>query len=317
MSERKELKYVTGLLGLSAAVDLTDSTILFTHIPKAAGTTLDRIFEGVARLGGEIRGRAMGTYLGQFPRDDKMESSDYLRQKIAATTGPFGVKYMSGHFPYGVHEVIPRACAYVTLLRDPIQRCLSHFRMGLMRGAWTGDTPLAELFEQRLLLDNAQTRQISGCTDAEAACDETMLARAIHNLETDYVLFGTSEQFNAVLKALITLLGWPDILYSDFQTSDHRLSDAEEARLAAELAGYNEFDQALYAHAEDRPDPWRDDLFEAAPAPAPGAGSFGAKVALISADIKFSERQFHLFTRDEFQNVEPSLARMGVHLAMH
>ncbi len=237
--------FVPGRDDLVALDSCEDATLVFTHIPKTAGTTLDRIISAAADCLGKSALRVAGSsdsnplpgarqalasdLFGQIP-DDRLANLDYL----------------SGHLPCGVHARIPRNCRYVTLLREPIARAISQHRMGPRRRCWGLDDSVGDLLKRKLIIDNPQVRQIAGECDLRAPCDELMLARAIDNLQTRYALVGTTEAFDETLQAMITWLGWPDVFYRRHQVSEDSLDAKLRERLAQQYAGINQYDARLY-----------------------------------------------------------------------
>lgn len=101
--------------------------LIFVHIPKTAGTSLSTAI--MERMGGENMHR-MG---------DKVGAKSYLQRNLAAVAQgvrqrPLQVPIYFGHFMAGKWarfngwEFSPRAgCIYATMLREPLQRALSHF----------------------------------------------------------------------------------------------------------------------------------------------------------------------------------------------
>lgn len=81
--------------------------ILFLHLPKAAGTTLHNIIgrwfpsQWVAHLEGHP-----GQCEEQIRAYDPGE-----RERL---------RFVTGHFQYGLHEHLPGRSSYVTLMRDPV-----------------------------------------------------------------------------------------------------------------------------------------------------------------------------------------------------
>jgi hypothetical protein len=90
----------------------TNKTLLFLHIPKAAGTTLSRIAERHVPAGRQY-------LLG--PRSQ--EAVQRFNEWPAARRARY--RLISGHFPYGMHEQVPGPSRYMTMLREPIVRVLS------------------------------------------------------------------------------------------------------------------------------------------------------------------------------------------------
>ena len=79
--------------------------ILFTHIQKTAGTSINKIFEA--------------------------QPNKVLWYKFPSHQAP---DIISGHFPYGVHHAWGiKECSYMTFLRDPIERWKSMFYHALQK----------------------------------------------------------------------------------------------------------------------------------------------------------------------------------------
>lgn len=279
-------------------------TVVFTHVPKAAGTTLDRIMHAVAKSQGRVWRRALGTLYGQFLGADKGDALASLDEMSGAALA--GVDYLTGHLPYGVHERTSRPCFYVTLLREPVQRLISHFRFGLQREGWSMNADLDELIEAGRLIDNAETRQIAGLVDRSVPCTEAVFETALDHLRRRYGVVGVAERFDETLKALIALLDWPDIAYTDLQVSRVPIAPKIEARVAEAARRRSHWDAALYAYAAGLSVPWSERLVVPAPPPAKAEG-----VLLVSGRIGVEGHESAVVPRCA---LEAELARRGVTL---
>ncbi len=297
MSGPKRLKLVTGLRDLAPARRYDDHTVAFTHIPKAAGTTLDRIMSAAARLGYSRGERAMGTIYGQYLGPDKEEALASLAAMPAERLTDCA--YLTGHLPYGMHERLPRPCLYVTVLRDPLARLRSQFRFGLQRQGWLPGADIDDLVASGRIAANGQTRQIAGLADADAPCTEATLAMAIDNLRR-YGVVGVAERFDEVLSALITLFGWPDIAYMELQQGSAYLDAAMEARIKAAAERHFAMDRVLYDAAAGRDRPWADGLLIPATAPRERRG------VLVVLD-----RGAEFFPEGAFATARTELSRLG------
>ena len=101
---------------------LQNCTLMVLHIPKAAGTTLRWVMDR------------------QYPEDSIYKiRSDIVGDQIKLRSMPSGEKCklraIFGHYCYGLHTALPagQRFAYVTILRDPVQRLISlwaYARMG-------------------------------------------------------------------------------------------------------------------------------------------------------------------------------------------
>ncbi len=300
------IKLATRFCGLRPSIDPSRYTIVFTHVPKTGGTTLDHIIRAVAAVLHQQRKRLRSPRRGVLPRQERNQRLLNLApvpdEQLATHD------YLSGHFPFGIHCRLPRHALYVTLLRDPVARLLSQVRFGIDHRKWSHDASVTELIEQGRLIDNLQTRQMAGVADREVPCTATTLASALENLRSHYAIVGLTERFDDMLKALITLLGWPDIAYSDRQVSIAPSDLDLESRVRDAAERYFAFDMELYAWATARPAPWSQDILQ-------GTVTGNARqdsVLVTSPLVSFSNRPFALLPAAYFDtHVFPDIKRQG------
>jgi hypothetical protein len=127
------LKYVSPYATLVPKCDLGGHVLIFTHIPKNAGTSLDYVLTDMAAARGLKFRRAMGTLYGIFLGPGKGDApTGFARLQSDVLDG---LDIISGHLPFGVHARLKRPALYVTIPREPTARLLSHFRFGVLRGA--------------------------------------------------------------------------------------------------------------------------------------------------------------------------------------
>lgn len=297
------IKYVSPYGELMPIVWPADHTLVFTHIPKAAGTTLDSILEDIAAGGGLNWLRVMGTLYGQFLGPDKPDTVAELDglsdQALSAA------QFLTGHIPFGVHERIEGKCFYITILRQPASRLLSHFRYGVERGGWSAATAVDDLLCDGLLIDNPQTRQLAGLRDPSAKCTPATLETALSNLKSRYAIVGVTERFDEVLKALIGLYGWPDLAYTDSQVTRALIGGDVEIKVAEAAGRYDELDAELYAWAASREKPWTDGLFAGT-----GRGTAKQDKVLLTSSILHLYRR-ELSSNPSFQNICDQAAANG------
>src|SRR5688500_14297279 len=174
-----------------------DPTVIFVHIPKAGGTTLNRILQrqfppqSVYRLG--VRGPAMERLAAMPPAD---------RARL---------RLFTGHVGYGLHALLPQAATYVTMLRDPVARVVSGYRYvqrtpehAHHQAVVAGRMSLTDFVQSgisKILVDNGQTRILSGEPEAGhaipfGACTPELLARAQANLDKHFAWVGLLERFD-------------------------------------------------------------------------------------------------------------------------
>ena len=295
MAERKiKLRHVSGK---PVEGNLHGRQLVFTHIHKAAGTTLDWIMAGVAWRRSEKIFRVAGTIYGQHLEGyvDSIASLHAAKPETLAAA-----RFLVGHLPTTAWDEIrlDKKAAFLTILRDPVERMISHFRFGISRGGWQADTSIPEIIKAGLLVDNLQVRQISGCRDASEPCTEVMLEEALKTLSERYALIGMAEDFDAILSTLIKLCGWPDIIYSKYQVGDVILDDERMSALREECRRFNQFDQML-VNAVKTHGPVQVNLVEREP-PPPADDS----VVVVAAELKEEENNYPVFPKTELDDFE-------------
>jgi hypothetical protein len=249
MPGKPALHYVTAYADSAPAIGLATHSLLFTHIPKTAGTTLDYILRAIAASSRIPQRRAMGTVYGHFLGAGKGEAmlefgrfpEAFFRQQA----------FLSGHVPHGMHRVLSHPYFYVTVLREPIARLLSQYRFGIRRGGWSEKASVTELVEKGLIIDNLQTRMLAGLSDRSAPCTAETLKLAIEHLRSEYAIVGTTERFDETLKLLITLLGWPDIAYGNRQVGEGDASPDQIEQARAAIPQHYAYDHELYIAARE------------------------------------------------------------------
>jgi hypothetical protein len=300
------LMLATRLAGIEPKRDLSAHRIVFTHIGKTGGTTLDHIITVASRMRGKRVWRPRGW------REDPVSPSEHVQElmpldvitddKLAACD------YLSGHFPFGIHARSRRPCFYVTLLRDPVARLLSNIRFGLDRRKWPRDTSVAALVEQGRLIDNMQTRQLAGIADRSMPCTAQTLTTALDNLRSQYAMVGVTERFDDAVKGMITLFGWPDIAYSNRQVSKAPSDPDLESRVREAAERYFAFDMELHAYASARPTPWSPTFVEGTV-----TGNLRQDSILVTTPkFSFGDRPFALVPAAFFDTqVRPAVRQRG------
>ncbi|HZS63307.1 MAG TPA: sulfotransferase family 2 domain-containing protein [Xanthobacteraceae bacterium] len=300
--------HVTGYAGLTPKQDLRGHTLIFTHVPKTAGTSLDYILIALAGARKIPFYRAMGTIYGQYHGAGKKESwKDFERWPETALAQR--QCFISGHLPHGAHRRVKRPYFYVTMLRDPVSRLVSQFRFGVQRGGWTESTPMAEVIERGGIANDLQTRQIAGIMDLTTPCNADSLKQAIEHLRSEYTVVGLSSGFDETVKVLITLLGWPEIAYGNRQVSEGKPSAqiVEQAEQAAKRYFANDLE--LYAAAKEIAAGTTARLFDGT-----ASGMQRQPQVLVTVPgLRLGGKDAGIMPRDYFEsNLRPSLQQQGV-----
>ena len=228
-----------------------NETLVFFHLPKTGGVTLKSIIRR------------------QYPADQiselyRYESREAVR-RFAELPLEERTRYRAvmGHMQLGIHQFIPGEHVYVTLLRDPVERCLSayHFVLGkpnharhdLVRG-----NDLEAVLQKGLLpfLDNGQTRALCSLDVSSVpygGCTRDMLERAKDNL-TEYIEFaGTIGHFDEMLLLLQDRLQWKLPLYTRRNRGVNRPPGDEISQETLQsILAHNQLDLELHDFVDRR-----------------------------------------------------------------
>ena len=283
-----------------------DECLIFTHVPKAAGTTLDRLLKGVGSVKSLPWQRAFGTvyyqFLGKGKRESRDDFLDWDDEKRAS------IRIITGHVPYGIHEQMPRKGRYVTLLRDPISRTVSHFKMGVGRGGWQAAEPLAEVMRKGGLTSDVQVRMLAGVLSPHDPVNEDILKVALRNLEEHYFLVGFSDTFNQFTSALLGFLDGPNALLGEEQSGRVNISETVEQQLRQDAEQYNQYDMMFYEAARGIAERKLAEFVLEHPEKSAG----NRNTLLASSQIKLNKSPYSIITADQLQPVMDKLVEKGV-----
>ena len=93
----------------------TNEAVIFLHLPKTAGTTVNRLIEWEYRLSEMY---SIDPVLFEW-------SAAHLRKLTRDRLKK--IRMFKGHMLFGLHEVLPQPATYITVLRDPVDRVISAF----------------------------------------------------------------------------------------------------------------------------------------------------------------------------------------------
>lgn len=222
--------------------------LIFTHIQKAAGNSVNAFFDIIRdRCGANVLAFAGA------PSTDLASPQTILEQH--------GLDYqdfdiITGHVPYAAANACFGSALYTTVLRDPVARLLSDFcsqpfHQTLPDG---GLSRLREALDERAeyAIDNLQVRMLCDRPNFGEPARLAMLNEAKYNLQTYYSVVGFAENFNTLLGELSRIYNVPPPGSWDRINAtppyEHKISD-EDRVLAAR---YNRLDVELYAWARSQ-----------------------------------------------------------------
>ena len=228
--------------------------ILHLHIPKTGGTTLNKYI--YKHLSTDKKTVAEDDYLHSgvyyFPTGFLHENAESIPDRIRRILSRDDLGAIVGHFCFGIHRYVTRPWAYVTLLRNPLDRIISlyyHLRPsgGAINIEEFTSNPAYKIFE------NDQTRRLAGIDHKLDSCTRKTLQRAKQNLRQHFCVVGVTEHFDETLILLKRTFGWKKQLEYYLKNVNTRRPFTDKIPHATidRIRARNEFDYELYDYAKD------------------------------------------------------------------
>ncbi|MFQ5947400.1 MAG: sulfotransferase family 2 domain-containing protein [Acidimicrobiia bacterium] len=228
-------------------------SIIFLHASKTAGTTLRRIL--VRQYGEEAIFVIDGFDPGQSVRAFQQLRKDEQRR----------VEVFVGHMAFGMHRFVPTACSYITLLRHPVDRLVSHY-------LYVSRTPTNVLHDEVVshglslekyirgskaasVFNDGQTRLLGGhvLRGPDPAATEATLDAAKRNLVKWFAVAGLTERFDESVLLMSRVFGWRWPLYAREKVAPSRPRREDLAPGAVRaILELNQLDLEFYLFAADR-----------------------------------------------------------------
>lgn len=217
--------------------------ILFLHIPKTAGTSVHNVLHR------------------HFRKDEQVETNMYIGKNLLTNYSNDQlnqIKLVRGHFPFGLHALFKtNSFEYCTMLREPLDRCVSHYYYMLARqkvrakpGARILKSSLKELCSsgEFLFVDNLHVRLLSGKDDIPfGQVTEEMLETAWDNLQKHFSVIGIQEEFDAFILQLCDQFELKHPWYRKQRVNRERKRiDEIDGETRAAVLERNKYDVELY-----------------------------------------------------------------------
>ena len=163
-----------------------------------------------------------------------------------------------GHFDLSLSRLLPRNTQFFTLLRDPVERAISHYyhyrrqttdpiHPLAMRSTLTEWVSACGLVE----MDNGQTRRLAGRINLPyGQVTLQMLDRAKSNLARNFAVVGLTERFEESLILLHRAFNWPLYRFAAHNVGNSRPPRTKVSEEALKvIENCNHFDLDLYQFA--------------------------------------------------------------------
>ena len=159
------------------------------------------------------------------------------------------IRLLNGHMGYGLHRYLPRPAVYITFLREPVERVLSHYSFErtltyspVYPYLQSGEMDLKEYvryYTEAGDMDNLQTRMIAGNWHKRGfgPCTNEMLEEAKRNLRERFAVVGLAEHVHRVAAAVrLVRIGKKLADVAGRRRSEERIDDRVEEDVGVAMA---------------------------------------------------------------------------------
>jgi hypothetical protein len=228
--------------------DFAPRPLIYIHLPKAGGSTLQEVI--VRQYAGGRSFRFTG---------DSARYAEFLALRPEARRE---FDLLLGHVQFGLHHHLPDPATYITMLRDPVERVISHYHFVRARPEhylheslrrrkfslreWAAEAPL--------VIDNYQLRWLISTPVARIpprGVTRSTLEEAKWNLEHGFEVIGLLERFDESLACLGNAFGWQNLEALERRNVNAVRPPMEEIdpEAIAVIRDLNRFDLELYEFA--------------------------------------------------------------------
>ncbi len=212
--------------------------IFFYHIPKCAGTTfavlISHLFKKTHRINGPL-----------FKNNDKgglTAFENYL--KIENIINSNKLEFLYGHLPFEIHNKLKNKYLFITIVREPIQRCISHYIWAISNNFFSKNDDIDELFKSNKLPKNTIVNQFSGLGLSQPNSKE-LINLALKNLSNKIDLLFDIEDFFILLNWIISSYNLPNLFFQKQKFNNNKINISEKT--IEKIKKYNKQDIILYS----------------------------------------------------------------------
>jgi len=179
--------------------------VLFLHIPKAAGIAFREAI---------IPNYKQSQLAMIYPDEPGFLPCDFGFLPHEQRTR---FRFIMGHYYYGIHQFLPQDATYVTIVRNPVERTISHFLFafpheiaGFPEGEWPSLLVRKMEGMETIVLDNLMVRLLAGLNDhvPPGAVDAGVYERALHNVRTSFSFVGYQDRSGEAFARMQQRFGW-------------------------------------------------------------------------------------------------------------
>lgn len=223
-----------------------EPVLIFMHLPKTAGHTLLSIL--TKQYGTQV---VLPLYDSTF--GEEIKEIPHAQIDEAAV--------ILGHFYFGIHTILARPSIYITMLREPVERVISHYYYVQRDPSHYLHTAATEMSLSEYVIhcnlcepNNDQTRLLAGreLATSMGTWSPEMLPIAKQNLRRHFAVAGIVEEFDRSLILLKRVLRWRIPYYVRKNVTQGRSSKRDiSPETVSVIQAYNELDCELYRYTKE------------------------------------------------------------------
>lgn len=229
--------------------------VIFLHIPKTAGSALHTLLHNnykreemfiIGHDGVNEKTEAFSEKVG--------ESKNWL--KNASISEKEKIKCVIGHMSFGMHVLFPNEAQYITMMRHPVDRIISHYNyVKTTEGHYLHNNyDIKKMSLENYIknvkspeLNNGQVRMLSNTVTkvSYGKCESDMLLLAAKNISNYFLHAGIQEEFQTSVQQLCNKLSWKNT-HIDIVNSTGSKKEPVTSEAITEIVEMNLLDIALY-----------------------------------------------------------------------
>ena len=195
--------------------------IFLYHVPKCAGTTvvvlISHLFKKIHRLSGPL-----------FKNNDKGGQTayeNYINNETLINSS--NLNFLCGHLPFEIHDRLKNSYLFIAIVREPVQRCLSHYLWGIDRGYYSINDNIEDLFANNKLPRNVMVNQFSGIGLSDPDTEKS-INLSLNNLNNKIDLLFDIDDIFKLLNLIISLYDLPNLFFKKQQVNKNKIKISEK-----------------------------------------------------------------------------------------